>query len=569
MNLTFERPYAFYGLLLLIPAGIFVMIRYRRLVRSLSGFDIVPGHDTYLLRRIRCSVVLKTICRVFAWIFFVFAYAGISWGTISVPVQKNGTAISLVFDISYSMMAKDAPGGETRLTAAAQYATMLLKNCPGVSISVVLAKGDGFIAVPLTEDTAMVDSLLKTLSPDLMTAPGTSLGKGVETAIRSFPQNSAQTDIILVFTDGDETDGLLENSLEDSVKYGIPVTIIGFGSERETEVLAGDGKTKIKTALRSAAMKNAVERALSHSAAHHRMSLNTAVLQYIDATEVGSALKILRILKEKNFVHKTVPTKDSLFDENPRTVTYEVRRQSRQGLFLFLAIIFFLLSFVFGELNTTDVRKHFTEKKTKKFRTTVSLIILCCFSLVFVSCSSSLNNSVKILQSSWAWKQKKYQQATAGFIQIIQQSEKKHDDITKQYGLLGLSSTYIMLDENEAALDKILLLAPDAPDPVLFAAFYNAGIIEYRDGNYVKASEYFREALLIDTTNIDAKINFELCGRQKKVEQAKGEEQVLSKVSESQNDSAIGDAIFKRIRENDQGVWENRQTAQDASSLDY
>jgi Ca-activated chloride channel family protein len=180
-----------------------------------------------------------------------------------------------------------------------------------------------------------------------------------------------------------------------------------------------------------------------------------------------------------------------------------------------------------------------------------------------------LNNSVKILQSSWAWKQKKYQQATAGFIQIIQQSEKKHDDITKQYGLLGLSSTYIMLDENEAALDKILLLAPDAPDPVLFAAFYNAGIIEYRDGNYVKASEYFREALLIDTTNIDAKINFELCGRQKKVEQAKGEEQVLSKVSESQNDSAIGDAIFKRIRENDQGVWENRQTAQDASSLDY
>lgn len=47
----------------------------------------------------------------------ILAFAGFSWGTYLEPVQKSGTAVSLVFDISYSMNAEDAPGGMTRLEA--------------------------------------------------------------------------------------------------------------------------------------------------------------------------------------------------------------------------------------------------------------------------------------------------------------------------------------------------------------------------------------------------------------------------------------------------------------------
>lgn len=188
----------------------------------------------------------------------VVACAGVSWGTIAVPVQKNGNAVSLVFDISYSMNADDAPGGMTRLESAKSYASELLERMPGTSVSVVIAKGDGAVIVPLTDDRETVLGMLHVLSPSMMTSVGTSLGAGIEAAIASFPQQSSVAGRIWLFTDGDETDSSLSSALNNAVRYGIPVAIVGFGSERETEVLAGDGTTRVRTALRSQSLEKTV-----------------------------------------------------------------------------------------------------------------------------------------------------------------------------------------------------------------------------------------------------------------------------------------------------------------------
>ena len=94
-----------------------------------------------------------------------------------------------------------------------KYADRLLDNIPNTSVSVVLAKGDGVVAVPLTEDMESVRSILTALSPTLMTSQGSSLGKGIDAAISSFPSQSAQSDYIWLFTDGEETDSSLQTSL--------------------------------------------------------------------------------------------------------------------------------------------------------------------------------------------------------------------------------------------------------------------------------------------------------------------------------------------------------------------
>jgi Ca-activated chloride channel homolog len=548
-----ERPYAFYGLILLLPAILISINRYRKIIRQskkITGAEAyVPnGKRTAHLSRI---IILRTVLRSAAWVMLVFAYAGFSWGTYEVPVQKSGSAVSFVFDISYSMNADDAPGGLTRLHAAAKYADMLLSRMGGVSVSVVLAKGDGVIVVPLTEDTEVVQSLLGTLSSDLMTAAGTSLGKGIEAALRSFPSDSAQAERIWVFTDGDETDGQLTGALEDCIKFGVSVSLIGFGTEREVEVTTGDGKTKAATALRSARMKKAAAQVTKLG---YGINSDTSV-KYIDATEAGSALELLHPLQA-----------DAPADsENLSAVSYEVRPVERYSLFLILALVFFVVSFVVAEFAPENRRKIMHKNM-------VLTVMLCMSPFFFTSCSSGrVGNAKEILRSSWAWYQKKYRSAIAGFLRAEENAYQENDKVTVQYAQYNLAATYIMQGEYNVAAGCLKRITPDAPPQVMYAAYYNCGIIAYRNGNYSEAVDFFRNALKVDNSKIEAKENLEIARHQQTAKEAHGRESELIPVTENDSDiSTVESAVFQRIRENDEKQWKNSEPEQKSESAsDY
>ena len=170
---------------------------------------------------------VRSGCLAFAFIFLLLARAGLTWGTYLVPVQKSGHSVAMVFDISNSMLARDCPGQTSRLDAAALYAKKLISNMEGVPVAVVLAKGDGIAAIPLTDDSAMTQSLLDVISPKLMTVPGTSIGRGILKAKETFSTNFSSAGRIWVFTDGEETDNQLTPALLECQKSGIPVTLIG------------------------------------------------------------------------------------------------------------------------------------------------------------------------------------------------------------------------------------------------------------------------------------------------------------------------------------------------------
>ena len=289
-DINIERPNSFYGFIFLFLGIVIFIVRYKHLIRNLSL-------DAY--KRIKYTVFFRTLFISVAVTMFIFAYAGISWGGTVVPVQKSGRAVSFVFDISYSMMAKDTKNGKSRLEAAARYAETLMDSLNNASISVVLAKGDGTVAIPLTEDREVVRGLLANLSPELMTASGSSLGRGILAAIDSFPVQSSQAPYIWLFTDGEETDSSLLSSLNDAIKYGIPVTIIGFGSEKESEILSGDKKTTVKTALRSEAVKNIVSSVQVRNAKVKQNSIS-----YIKAEDKGSAYSLLQNTSDDSVIGK-------------------------------------------------------------------------------------------------------------------------------------------------------------------------------------------------------------------------------------------------------------------------
>ena len=193
--MTCERPYAFFLLLLIIPAIIIVLIKNKKNQFYIKqNFRVHKSFgSTHRIFNYRKFIFLRSFFLSLAWAMLVCAYAGIYWGTNFVPVQKTGTSACFVFDISNSMMAEDGPNGITRLKAAYIYAEKLLNKIEEdqlqTPVSVVIAKGDGVIAIPLTEDYASIKSLLEVMNPSLLSVPGTSLGKGILKAKDSFPSN--------------------------------------------------------------------------------------------------------------------------------------------------------------------------------------------------------------------------------------------------------------------------------------------------------------------------------------------------------------------------------------------
>ena len=534
-GITFMNPRALLLLAGIIPAIIVCFIQFRRIVTKCALPDTGPARHIMKLRR---RIKSRVFCWTIAWINLCIALADPAWGTKLIPVQKSGAAAAFVFDISYSMNALDTPfEGVTRLEAAARYAGSLIDHMEDTAVSAILAKGDGVIAVPLTEDANAVRSLMSSLSPSLLSSTGSSLGSGVNAAVRSFPVQTGRHSSIVVFTDGEETDGTFLKEVDNALKGGFSVVIVGFGLPTETTVYAGDGITPVGTALRETEIQALVAKANSS------LRASSVSARYIAAADIGSAVQVLKIICPDSVTGGGIET------------GYEQQAEQHYTLFLWLALAFLAAGIICSEWHVKP--QH------------VSVLLVCLFLPLMTGCSGSLKNANTVLTSTLEWYRKNYQGATAGFLEVTENAEASKDDILLQYGLYGLSSAYLMQEENDAALERMQEIASDAPQEVRFAVWYNTGIIAHKKGDYEAAAHAFKEALRIDNTNVDAKINLEL-SLASNAGSSKSGEQEINPVSETDHDSTMQDVIFSVIREDEQSKWKSPDMhTEQSSALDY
>ena len=480
-------------------------------------------------------LLVRSVFIAISFVMVLIAYADIHWGTYLVPVQKSGASVSLVYDISNSMLATDCEEGLTRLRAACEYSKGLLSKMNGVSASVVLAKGDGVAAIPLTDDYVMIESLLEVMSPSLMTVPGSSIGKGILKAKETFPSNYSNVGRIWVFTDGEETDSNLKTALSECLKAGISVSIIGFGEERESQIYAGDGRTIVSTALRSNKINAAIEDAKKNLGVYK----NHAEIFYIKASEKGAAVKLLNQLKEGS----------------EQLVSYEAKPVPRFKLFLLLAVLFYSFSYIFTE---------FDFKKIKMS----GAAALCIFMVItFTGCSDSTSD---ILKGTFAFAKKQYSKAVSYFHTAQETAEKNGNEQKLSYTLYDLGTAYSLLGEDDAAMEKFSQIPVDAPVSVLYGAYYNAGVLAHKNEDYEHAVEYFKKALEVDSTRVDAKINLELSIQSIEVNVQHNQSQAVPSAEDNSINQDLEKAIFERIKENDQKQWKNsEQNQSEALADDY
>ncbi|MFI3257895.1 MAG: VWA domain-containing protein [Spirochaetales bacterium] len=541
---AFSQPVFLLAVFAVIPALIFNFIKLKK-IKTLFQIFSAPKNSAA-----KTSVYARTVFRIIswtlAWICAVIALAGPSWGTQLIPLQRSGNAVAFVFDISHSMTAQDVFKENTTLTrleAVKEFSYELLSRINGSSVSAILTKGDGILALPLTEDYYAMFDLINALSPGMLSSPGSSLASGITEATESFPPQSARHSYIVVCTDGDETDNALEAATQKATEYGIQVIFVGFGSQNGAEIIAGDGITQVHTSLKA--------EKLSETAQKNNVT-------YIPASQDTAINTIIDIINPSIFLQ----TGNAVGTEN---TAYEVQPVERHIFFMTLALFFFLAGFCRYFFRLKNLFSFFSATKSQ------IPMILCIFFTVhlFTGCSQQAQEARRVLEGSYYWSQQNYQKSIAALLDVTQTAQESDNFELLQYGLFGLSAGYLMQGEIDAALTKINDMGENITPSLDFARLYNQGIIFHRQGEYKLAAKSFKQALVIDASNISAKINLELCIQEETAQSQKTQQELIPAGVEA-NTGGADDAVFSFIRENEENRWKNQQVSpQQSDVIDY
>jgi Ca-activated chloride channel family protein len=217
-----------YAYLLVPVLGAFLWYAFRLRQRAVGRFGEVE-----LMRRLSESVssrgrLAKTALLLITVLLLVTALARPQFGTRVETVSREGQDLIVALDVSASMLAEDiAPN---RLEKAKHAVRSLLDLLEGDRVGLVAFAGEAFVQAPLTVDYGAAAMFLNAMGPDLIPLPGTNLGQALETSLDAFEAGQRQHQILVVITDGEDHEGVIDGSVQRAVEEGIRIYTVGIGS---------------------------------------------------------------------------------------------------------------------------------------------------------------------------------------------------------------------------------------------------------------------------------------------------------------------------------------------------
>ena len=213
----------------------------------------------------------------------------------------DGIDIVIAMDVSTSMLAKDF--SPNRFEAAKKVASKFVTSRTSDNMGLVIFAGEGFTAVPMTTDVAMLASQIKDVQIGLL-EDGTAIGDGLSMAINRIKNGTAKSKIIILLTDGTNNSGLVSpiNAAEIAKEYGIKVYSIGVGTNGNALVpISYDPFGNINYAMQPVVIDDQTLKKISEmtDGKYYRATDNTVLKQIFEDIDKLEKSKI----DAKNFIH--------------------------------------------------------------------------------------------------------------------------------------------------------------------------------------------------------------------------------------------------------------------------
>ncbi|MBN1447447.1 MAG: VWA domain-containing protein [Bacteroidetes bacterium] len=224
----FANP-EFLWLLILLPLLVAWYIWKRRVLTaamkhsSLAVFDQIPSGWRVHLRP------LPFILRLLALGVLIVAFARPQSSARGEKVFREGIDITIVLDISGSMLAEDFR--PNRLDAAKEVAKEFIQGRINDRIGLVIFAGESFTQCPLTTDYAVLIDLLEKVKTGYL-EDGTAIGEGIANAVNRMKSSKSKSKVMILLTDGINNMGSIDpaTAAEIAETFGIRIYTIGVGT---------------------------------------------------------------------------------------------------------------------------------------------------------------------------------------------------------------------------------------------------------------------------------------------------------------------------------------------------
>ncbi len=220
--------------------------RRRAALRGFSGgAEFVSRFDGEVNRHRRAVKAILLFLALFA---LPIALARPQWGIRLEPVTRTGADLAVVIDTSLSMAAEDLV--PSRLEQAKHAVQSLITRLEGDRVALVTFAGRAAVACPLTADHGAVRLFLEATTIDAAPVPGTALADALTVAMSALrnddPEAAKAGRAIVVFTDGEDHEGKLDEVLTEIEKEGVSVFAVGSGTVRGGPIPLRDRNGNLK-----------------------------------------------------------------------------------------------------------------------------------------------------------------------------------------------------------------------------------------------------------------------------------------------------------------------------------
>ena len=234
----------FLWLLLAIPVLVALHIwitRRKRQQLQLFGDPELMAELMPNASRIRPHV--KFALMLIALSLLIIGIARPQYGTKEQTVKRQGIEVMIALDISNSMLAEDV--APNRLERAKQMLSKLVDQMVDDKLGLVVFAGDAFTQIPITCDYVSAKMYLQSITPDIIPAQGTAIGKAITTCVSSFgTEEKKKSRAIILITDGENHEDNAQEAAKMAKEKGIHVFVVGIGKPEGSPIPDGRGGFK-------------------------------------------------------------------------------------------------------------------------------------------------------------------------------------------------------------------------------------------------------------------------------------------------------------------------------------
>ncbi len=240
--MRFGNDHAFWLLATLPLLVLFLVAAARARRQAVERFAAAP-----LAARLARSVngrarTGKAVLLVAALLFGLLALAQPRWGFQWREVTRRGVDVFVLLDVSKSMLAEDVP--PNRLQQARFAVKDLLHYLTGDRVGLIAFAGSAFVQCPLTIDREAFRLTLNAVDPSLIPRGGSAIARAVETALKAFEAGESRDRVMVLITDGEDTEGDPLAAASAAAEQGVRLYAIGVGTaEGELIPLRQDGQS--------------------------------------------------------------------------------------------------------------------------------------------------------------------------------------------------------------------------------------------------------------------------------------------------------------------------------------